>query len=178
MNALDLAYINRNLVSWADLRWLVTLPDFGNRGGRLFGFHSLAFGGEKRERPPQWGQNRSQAPIGLPSGKYTPPNPKIGWLAHAADADSFAPYTSFNTLLRSGAPQGPSGLYSIGNVRMNWTLQVLNNGVYVQYAWYDVYLVGKEGTWEETAEGLKLEEEFTCTRFITNDTTLYDSTEE
>jgi hypothetical protein len=61
---------------------------------------------------------------------------------------------------------------------MNWTLQVLNNGVYVQYAWYDVYLVGKEGTWEETAEGLKLEEEFTCTRFITNDTTLYDSTEE
>jgi hypothetical protein len=48
----------------------------------------------------------------------------------------------------------------------------------VQYAWYDVYLVGKEGTWEETAEGLKLEEEFTCTRFITNDTTLYDSTEE
>jgi hypothetical protein len=174
----DPAYINRNLVSWADLRWLISLPDFGNRTSRFFGFHSIAFGSEKRERPPQYGQNRSQAPIGLPSGKYTPPAPKIGWLAHAADADSFAPYESFNSMLRSVAPRGPSGLFSIGNVRMNWTLQVLNNGIYIEYAWYDIYLVGKDGSWEETAEGLKLEQEFQSTRARTNDTTLYDSTEE
>jgi hypothetical protein len=170
----DVAYINKNLVSWADLRWWIGLPDLGNAGKRFYGFHSIDFGSQKRERPPQWGQNRSQAPIGLPSGKYTPPNPKVGFLAHALDADATAPFDSLITTLMQASEDGRS----YGNVRMNWTLQVINRGIYAQYDWFDVYIVGDNGAWEESPDGLKREIECTCTRFRTNGGTLYDSSEE
>lgn len=174
----DQAYVNKNLVSWSDLRWQIALPDAGGQFERYYGFKAIAFGAEKRERPPQYGQNRSHAPIGLPSGKYTPPAPKITWHAHAADARTQEKFESFTAMLKRAAPVGPSGLYSIGNVRMNWILEVVNRLVYVQYRWFDVYLVGNDASWEETPEGLFKEMEFSCTRFITNDTTMYDSTEE
>jgi len=171
----DVAYLNRNLVSWADLRFYVELPDLGpSMGGRIYGFHSLDFGSQKRERTPGYGQNRSQAPMGLSAGKYTPPNPKIGFLAHASDADSRAPFDSYISMLMAAADDGRS----YGNVRMNWILQVVNDVIYAEYCWYDVYVVGDNASWEETAEGLKVEVEHTCTRFKKNGGTLYDSSEE
>ena len=170
----DVAYVNKTLLSWSDLKWIVSLPDLGGQSTRFYGFFSIDFGSEKRERPPQWGQNRSQAPIGLPSGKYTPPIPKIGWLAHASDANAQANYQSFIEFLRQAAPDGNS----YGDVRMNWLLQVDNASAFTEHAWYDVYIVGSNAAWEETAEGLKKEHEFQCTRYKINGATLYNSSEE
>lgn len=170
----DVAYINKSLVSWSDLKWIVSLPDLGGAQSRFYGFKSLDFGGQKRERPPQYGQNRAQAPLGLAKGKYTPPNPKVAFHAHALDADQTAPFDSFLEFVRRGAPDGNS----YGDVRMNWLLQVDNPGVFTEYNWYDVYIVGDSGSWEESPEGLIREVEFTCTRFKTNGATLYDSSEE
>jgi hypothetical protein len=170
----DPAYINGNLVSWSDLIWLVSYPDLGNFQRRFFGFRAIDFGSEKRERPPQYGQNRAAAPIGLPAGKYTPPAPKITFHAHTMDADERAPYDSFIEALRKAAPDGNS----YGNVRMNWQLQVNNNRIYTEYNWYDLYIVENNASWEETAEGLFKEVGFQSTRFNTNGATLYDSSEE
>lgn len=170
----DVAYINKSLVSWSDLKWIVSLPDLGGAQSPFYGFKSLDFGGQKRERPPQYGQNRAQAPLGLAKGKYTPPNPKVAFHAHALDADQTAPFDSFLEFVRRGAPDGNS----YGDVRMNWLLQVDNPGVFTEYNWYDVYIVGDSGSWEESPEGLIREVEFTCTRFKTNGATLYDSSEE
>jgi hypothetical protein len=170
----DVVYVNRNLFSWGDLIFLVSFPDAGNVQHRMFGFHSLDMGSQKRERPHQWAQNFAQAPIGLPKGKYTPPTPKIGWLAHANDADVRAQYDSFQSLLLQYAPDN----VSYGDTRMNWLLQVDNAGAFASYAWYDVFLTGENASWEETAEGLKTENEFTCLRFVKNGGTLFDSSQE
>ncbi len=178
MADMDVAYLNQDAVSWAHIKWIVSLPDFGNVGGRYYGFHSLDWGGEKRDRQPVYGQNRSQGPMAFSSGKYGPPNPKIGWLAHALDANSKAPFTSYLELLGSVAPAGPSGLKSYGNIRMNWILQVIDDVINMRYEWRDVYVVGRGGTWEETADGLKAETEHVCKRFIVNGYTMYDSSQE
>lgn len=167
----DVAYINKNLFSWGDLAFFITFPDAGGAQHRMFGFHALDMGSQKRERPHQWGQNPAQAPIGLPKGKYTPPSPKIGWLAHAADADARAAYDSLNTLLVQYAPDAKS----YGDTRMHWLLQVNNNGARATYCWYDVFLTGENCAWEETAEGLKNESEFTCLAFTKNGGTLFSS---
>ena len=168
----DIALINGNAVSWNSLRWNVFLAD--GSGGRFFGFHSLDFGGEKRERPGVSGQNKAGAPLMLPEGKYTPPNPKIGWLAHAADANSFAPYESFTQMLARGAPDG----VSYGDTVMYWQLQVISQVATILYEWFNVVVTEPGGSWEEGAEGLKLEMGFTCLRFKRNGNTLYNSSEE
>jgi hypothetical protein len=166
MNNLDVAYISGTMISWGHLKWIVELPDSG-LGGRFFGFHSLSHGNPKRERPPQYGQNHAQAPMGFPQGEYTPPMPKIGWHAHGSDANSFAPFTSFLALLMTQDR-------SYGNVRMNWKLYVDHPTMGALYEWFDVYLVGESGDWERGPEGLKREQEFTCLRHFTNGGSLFD----
>jgi hypothetical protein len=169
----DVVYINKHAFSWGDLKWIVTLPDI-NAQSRFYGFKSIALGAEKRERPHIYGQNRSQAPMALPKGKYTPPSPKITWHAHASDADSRAPYEAYLEFLKKAAPDGRS----FGEVRQHWILQVDNPGAFSEYVWHDVFITSNDASWEETAEGLLREQEFTCLRFYTNGGTLFDSSEE
>ena len=171
MAQLDTRYINGNAVSWGDFRLIVTLPDMGGMGGRLYGFQSLDFGGEKRDRQPVHGQNEAQAAIALSKGEYTAPNPKIKFLVHTLDADETVYFDSLTTLLAKGAPDG----ISYGETRMNWLLQVNNKQIRATYQWFDVYCVEPGGTWEKGSEGLTTEVGFTCLRFMKNGKTLYDS---
>lgn len=171
----DIAYIHGTIISWGDLIWRVSFPDLGGQAHRFFGFHSLSHGGQKRERPLAYGQNRSQAPLGVPAGKYTPPSPKIGWWAASSDADQTAPFDSF---IKAVAEADPNQRGSYGNVRMNWTLQVDNPTLRAYYEWFDVYIVGETADWEEGPEGLKCETEFICTRYLKNGLALYDNSQE
>jgi hypothetical protein len=170
MNNLDVAYVNGTLFSWKHLIWVVELPDSG-LGGRFFGFRALSHGGQKRERPPQYGQSGSGAPIGLPEGKYTPPQPKVTWLAHAGDANGKAPFTSYLTLLMQQNR-------SYGDVRQNWKLIVDHPKMGGIYEWFDVYLTEENGDWEEGPEGLLLEKGFQCTRMYTNGGSLFTQVNE
>jgi len=170
----DIALINGTAISWGDLIWTVQLPDLQGTEQRFYGFSKISFGEEKRERPPVWGQNRSQAPMALPAGQYTPPTPSITWIASSADADSKANFTSYIEFLRRAAPDGRS----YGNVRQNWILQVDNPGSRVIYAWQHVVITGGSADWEATAEALKREMTFGCLRFSINGATMYDSTQE
>lgn len=169
---LDTAYINGNAVSWGNLLWRVTLPDMGGMGGRLFGFYSFDFGGEKRDRKHVYAQSEDEAPIALSAGQYIPPFPKVGFLAHTLDADETAPYTSLITLLSRGAPDG----ISYGDVRMYWLLQVNSGVMRGRYEWFDVYLTEPSASWEPGQDGLKREVGFACLRHRVNGKTLYRST--
>jgi hypothetical protein len=172
--SLDLAYINKNAFSWGDAAFFIALPDLGNAGGRLYGFKKFSHGAPKRERVLVYGQNTAQAPIAVSKGKYTPPTPKIEFHAHSLDADATAPYTGLIELLAQGAPDGRS----YGETRMNWVFQMLNNGAYAEYRWYNVYIVGESADWEEGPEGLTRECDFICTRHTVNGKTIYDSSQE
>lgn len=172
--SIDVAYLNRNAISWGHLLFRITLPDVGNAGGRLFGFHSLDFGGQKRDRQHIYGQNEAQAPMAVSNGKYVPPFPKLGFWAHSLDASETAPFDSLISLLKKGAVDGRS----YGEVRMNWLLQVDAKGLEASYEWLDVYMTEDGGQWTNEDEGLKREATFICTRFYTNGGTLFNSTYE
>jgi hypothetical protein len=169
----DMQFINGNAVSWNSLYVSMFLPN--NTGGRIYGIHSVDISGEKRERPPVYGQNRAARPMGLPEGKYTPPMLKLGFLAHTLEADETAHYDSVITLLKAAAIDGRS----YGSVPIYWLIQVAApNVARMQYELFGCYLTEPGGSWEETAEGLKREAVFQTTYAKTNGGTLYDSSEE
>lgn len=169
--ALDTRYINGNPVSFNSIRFSIWTP--GGNGGRIFGFQNIDFGGEKRERPFIYGQSKSMGPIALAEGKYTPPNPKVTFLAHTLDADQTAPFDGLINMLARESDNG----HNYGNVPMYWLLQV-NAAIRAKYEWFDVYLTEPGGSWSESDDALKREVGFTCRRFKENGHTLYDSSEE
>lgn len=173
----DVMYLNQNAVSWNHLRFTISRPDTGVVW-RCYGFHSLDFGGEKRERALVYGQNLAQAPLAISAGKYTPPSPKVGFLVHSLEADDTAPFDSYLEMLAVGNPVGPSGFQSYGDTRTNWNLQIVNRQINIMYQWFGVHATEVGGSWEETAEGLKREVSHMCMRFAINGKTVYDSSQE
>jgi len=172
---MDQVRFNSNLVGWGSLIFIVEInPEFGGGGQRMFGFNSFATGDETRERELIYGQSRAQAPMGKSPGEYTPPEPKVRFLQHAAAAGINGGFDSLITMLSRAAPDGRS----YGNVSMYWSLQVLEGELAAMYEWINVTVKGKTGSWERGSAGLYEEWSFQCDRHYINGNTLFDSSEE
>lgn len=68
------------------------------------GIRGCDFSGEKRERKPVRGMNKSTAPLGKPSGKYTPPTLKLKMLRDSWEA--LKQQLTAKALLAGGASYG------------------------------------------------------------------------
>lgn len=172
---MDMQRFNSNLVGWGSIIFLVEInQEYGGGGQRMFGFNSFNTGDEQRERELIYGQNRAQAPLGLSAGEYSPGEPKVKFLQHAAASGINAGFDSLMTMLARAAPDNRS----YGDVWMYWSVQVLEGELAALYEWENVTVKGRTGAWERGPGGLYEEWSFQCTRARVNGLTLYNSSEE
>jgi hypothetical protein len=156
--SIDTLRVNGNLVSWASTIFKIYTD-------RFTGLVSIGWD-DKRERVPGYGMNRSHAPIGRTSGKYTPGIVKVKMHKHAA--------IDLRFYLANLAVDGRS----YGNAIFPMYLQYVESDLVSTVEFFDCATTGETCSDEESPDPRFEEWEFSTLRIRKDGLTLYDSSEE